>query len=414
MSNVQEQVKQEIHDCLVDELWRDPRLGVPQIQVRDAETGEVLFDRDGDTPVRTASVLKILTSAAAFGVLGPDYRIPTIVVRGAKPGEIVLVGRGDVTLTRVPTGQESFYTGAPHLDELAARVRRAWEADPQTAGTPITSLVLDASYYGEPAWLPSWEEIERTEDGDMEPMTAIQVDADRDDPLEAYCERSIDPVGRAGAWFAEALGGDIAVSLGVAPADAAELARVESQPVEEIITQGLRTSDNSVMEMLARHVAIVSGFGNTFDSASAAVLAALDRYGVPTTGLHFADGSGLSHDNRVSPSYLTRFLVKVLNRENGLGLLYDRLPASGTDGLSNLGADRFAGENSIVGGAVHAKTGFIYTAYTLAGIVHANDGHALTFAVFALGDDIESGAREAIDNLVTAFYKCGQLLATHS
>lgn len=395
----------------VEELARDPRLGVPQVHVLDAETGEVLFDRNGDTPARTASVLKILTSAAAFRVLGADYRIPTFVVRGSQPGEVVLIGRGDLTITRLPTGTESFYPGAAHLDELATQVRRAWEADPSTTGTAITRLVLDSSFFGGPEWLPSWAEEERTVEGCATFVTALQVDGDRDDPTAAYCDRSSVPIDRAGTWFADALGGTVEISHGIAAPGAPELARVFSPPMSEIITHGLRTSDNPAMEMLARLVAIESGFGNTFAAANEAVLATLGDFGVPTTGIRLADGSGLSHENAVPLSYLTRLLVKVVNREHGLGLIYDRLPVSGLEGLSTLAADRFTGDNAIVGGAVHAKTGYIDNTHTLAGIVHAQDGSALTFAVFALGE-VDEEARVAIDTLVTAFYRCGRMLST--
>jgi D-alanyl-D-alanine carboxypeptidase/D-alanyl-D-alanine-endopeptidase (penicillin-binding protein 4) len=402
--------REVVEECLAEELALDPRLGVPQVHVLDAQTGEVLFDRSGDVPARTASVLKVLTSAAALHVLGPDYRIPTIVVRGSLPGEVVLVGRGDLTITRLPSGTESFYPGAAHLDELAEMARLAWEGDPATAGTPITRLVLDSSFFGGPEWLPSWAEEERTVEGCATFVTALQADSDREDPTAAYCDRSATPIERAGRWFADALGGSIEISRGTAPDGAVELARVVSPPVSDVVEHGLRTSDNPAMEMLARLVAIESGYGNTFAAASEAVLAALGDFGVPTDGIRLADGSGLSAENAVPLSYITRLLVAALNREHGLGLLYDRLPVSGVDGVSTLSAERFTGDNAIVGGAVHAKTGFIDNTYTLAGIVHARDGSALAFAVFALGD-VDESARVAIDTLVTAFYRCGRMLA---
>ncbi|WP_236713590.1 D-alanyl-D-alanine carboxypeptidase [Rathayibacter tanaceti] len=147
-----------------------------QARVVDAATGEVLFDRGGATPSRTASALKILTAASALAVLGPDTRIATTVVRGAEPGTVVLVGGGDLTLTRLPSGQESTYAGAAHLDDLAAQVEAAREADPATAGTPITRLVLDASLYSGESWQPSWNRTEQV-DGYMPEITALQVDA---------------------------------------------------------------------------------------------------------------------------------------------------------------------------------------------------------------------------------------------
>ena len=201
-----------LRTCSVAELATDSRLGSFQAQVVNANTGEVLFDRGGTTPSRTASVLKVLTSAAALSVLGPDHRATTTVVKGAEAGTVVLVGGGDITLTRLPTGQESAYAGAAHLDTLAIQTIAAWNADPANAGEPITKLVLDSSLFGDPAWEDSWNTKELY-DGYMPPITALQVDGDRDSPTRNTSSRSDDPIGRAGEAFADELGGDVTVSV---------------------------------------------------------------------------------------------------------------------------------------------------------------------------------------------------------
>jgi len=59
---------------------------------------------------------------------------------------------------------------------------------------------------------------------------------------------------------------------------------------------------------------------------------------------------------------------------------------------------------------VFAKTGWIDTGYTLAGIIHAADGTPLTFAVYALGD-VGDNAKQAIDTITAAFYRCGNNLS---
>lgn len=392
------------------DLLRDPRLGTPHVQVRDVASGEVLLDLHGSEPTRTASVLKVLTSAAALAVLGPERRIPTTAVRGACPGEVILVGGGDLTLSRLPSDHESFYPGAAHLDDLAAQVMESWRRDPQTALTPITRVVLDSTLFGGVDWEPSWDVLEeRTVDGSVSCIDALEVDGDREMPLEAYSPRGDDPVARAGRAFADALGLDPVIERGRAPENSPVLGRVLSPPVRDIIRHGLLTSDNSAMEMLARLVAIESGFGNTFEAAADALVTALAVYGIATDGVRFVDGSGLSHGNAVPLSYITRLLAKIRRGEQGLGLIFDCLPASGPSGQGSLRTERFTGENAVVGGAVHAKTGWIVTAYTLAGLVRAADGTDLAFAVFALGD-VDSDAKEAIDALVAEFYRRGARL----
>lgn len=405
----------KVRTCSVASYAADGGFGTLEAQVMNASTGEVLFDRNGSNPAPTASVLKMLTAAAAFSVLGPDYRVPTTVVKGSQPGQVVVIGGGDVTLTRLPTGQQSFYTNAPHLDDLANQVKQAWASDPADAGQPITSLVVDTSLYSGPVWLSSWDEHEeRVVEGSTPYMTSFMVDGDRNDPTAVESPRSTDPVGRAANALADDLGGDISISEGTAPAGAKQLGQVLSQPVSALAEQALTYSDNTIMEELARLVAIKAGTGSSFSAINAGILKGLQTYGIPTTGLYFADGSGLSADNKVPASYLTQFLVKVLNRQGALGAIYDGMPIAGKTGTLGPGYDRFDGSfSSNAVGHVNAKTGWINTSRTLAGVIHAKDGTDLTFAVYALNYGSDDAALNAIDNLTTAFYECGNNLSNY-
>ncbi|SFR85587.1 D-alanyl-D-alanine carboxypeptidase / D-alanyl-D-alanine-endopeptidase (penicillin-binding protein 4) [Agromyces sp. CF514] len=396
----------KIRTCSVADRAADPRLANLQAQVRNAATGEVLYDRGGDTPSRTASVMKVLTSAAALDVLGPDYRTTTTVVKGSEPGSAVLVGGGDVTLSRTPSGTETVYPGAAHLDDLAAQVQAAWAADP--SNPPLTKLILDAGYFGGDEYQASWDTVER-DDGYMSNITALQVDGDRDDPSANTSFRSGDPIGRAGQAFADQLGGIAVIERGTAPAGAQQLGAVSSPTVAQLVDKALVVSDNTVAEMLARLVAIQTGSGNSFDAINAGVLQGLQAYGIDTAGISIVDGSGLSDDNAVPPSYLTQLFIKINAREGNLGVLMDGLPVSGQRGSLSY-SDRFAGDNAVAAGAVSAKTGWINSGYTLSGVIRAQDGSTLTFAIYALGD-VTDEAKQAIDTLTTGFFLCGDDLS---
>lgn len=393
--------------CSVADLAGDSRLGSFQAQVRNANTGEVLYDRGGNTASRAASVMKVLTSAAALDVLGPDYRATTAVVKGSEPGSVVLVGGGDITLSRTSTGEESAYAGAAHLDALADQVRAAWAADP--SNPPLTSLVLDSSMFGGDEWQPSWNTKELS-DGYMPRITALQVDGDRDNAYRSTSTRSNDPIGRAGDAFADELGGGVNVSRGTAPAGAAVLGTVQSQPVSTLIQQTLIVSDNAIAEMLARLVAVKSGSGNTFGAIQAGVLGGLASYGIDTAGIAIVDGSGLSDDNAIPPNYLTQLFIKINAREGNLGVIFDGLPVAGGSSGSLSYSDRFTGDSAVADGSVFAKTGWIDTGYTLSGVIHAADGTPLTFAIYAL-DDVSDNAKTAIDALTAGFYSCGNRLS---
>jgi D-alanyl-D-alanine carboxypeptidase/D-alanyl-D-alanine-endopeptidase (penicillin-binding protein 4) len=392
--------------CSVADRAADARLANLQAHVVNAATGEVLYDRGGTSPSRTASVMKVLTSAAALSVFGPDHRVATRVVKGAEPGSAVLVGGGDVTLSRTPSGTETVYPGAAHLDELAAQVRDAWNADP--SNPPLRKLVLDASLFGGDEWEPSWDLVER-EFGYMSNITALMVDGDRDNPSAETSFRSADPIGRAGDAFASALGGISVIERGTAPADAQKLGEVLSPTVAQLVDKALVVSDNTVAEMLARLVAIETDAGNTFGAINQGVLEGLAAYGVDTTGITVVDGSGLSDNNAVPPSYLTQLFVKINAREAHLGVIMDGLPVSGQRGSLSY-SDRFAGDNAVADGAVSAKTGWIETGYTLSGVVRAQDGATLTFAIYALGD-VSDDTKQAIDTLTTGFFLCGDNLS---
>jgi D-alanyl-D-alanine carboxypeptidase/D-alanyl-D-alanine-endopeptidase (penicillin-binding protein 4) len=397
-----------VRTCSIAAAARDPRLAHFQGRVLNARTGEVLFDRRGTTASRTASVLKVLTTAAALSVLGPDHRLTTKVVKGAKAGQIVLVGGGDVTLSRTPAGSTTAYAGAPHLSTLAHQVKQAWAKDPANRGVPIRQIVLDSSYFGGPSWQPSWKTKERV-DGYMPKITALMVDGDRDNAYAPVSHRSTDPVGRAGAAFARYFGSGVTTTRGTAPSGAELLGAVHSQPVSTLVKQTLIVSDNTIAEALARVTAIVSGAGNRFTSEQAGTVGGLHAYGIDTSALTVVDGSGLSDDNGVPPKYLTALFVKVLHRSGALGALYDGLPIAGRTGSLSY-SDRFQGAASRADGAVHAKTGWIDTGYTLAGIIRAKDGTPLTFAFYALGSVTES-TKTALDALTADAWDCGRRLS---
>jgi D-alanyl-D-alanine carboxypeptidase/D-alanyl-D-alanine-endopeptidase (penicillin-binding protein 4) len=403
-----------LRTCSVDELAKDPRLAQFAGQVLREDTGEVLFDRAGTTPARTGSVLKILTAAAALAQLGPAHQLTTRVVAGANPGSIVLVGGGDATLTRLGVGQESFYRGAAKLGDLAAQAISAWSA--ANPGQPINQLVLDATYWdAADRWDPAWKRSEQ-EIGYHSEVTALQVDGDRADPTRSTSPRSTDPVGRAGQFFVEALraadtggvlAGDLSVALGAAPANATQLAEVRSQPVSALIQQMLLVSDNTIAEMLARVTSKASGLDGSAASLQQAIPGALEVYGVDTAALTIKDGSGLSEFNSVPPAYIAQLMVEVISGAGDLNVLYDGLPVAGQSGSL---ASRFTGENGVARGSVIAKTGWIDTAYSLGGVINAEDGIRLTFAFYAIGN-VRDDAKVALDTLAAGVYKCGDNLS---
>jgi D-alanyl-D-alanine carboxypeptidase/D-alanyl-D-alanine-endopeptidase (penicillin-binding protein 4) len=390
--------------CSVAKLITDKRLGNFQAIVANPATDEVLFDRGGETPAATASVLKLITAAAALQTLGPNYVISTNVYQDATdPGVIYLRGAGDPTLSRTRAGVQTVYKDAPKLSDLAIQVNQA------LAGQKVTKIVLDASLFTGPTWQPSWDGAERTM-GSTPLITALEADGDRANPGAETSPRSLTPIENVGAWFKRALGATARgakVQQAVTPNDATQIATVHSQPVSTLVKHMLLVSDNTEAEYLARQVAIKLGYSGSFTSIDIALKKSLATTGLDFSNVTLIDGSGLSDNNRVAPVFFTQLMKLVLNSYGDFAIIGQGLPVSHESGSL---ASRFGGANLDAAGKIQAKTGWIKHGYTLAGIIHAKDGTELTFAVYALGN-VQDNAKDAIDKVVTGFYRCGNKLS---
>lgn len=395
----------QIPSCSISKLASNGALKKLYGSVVNASTGDSLYaqlDGDAQSP---ASGEKVLTAAAAIAVLKPDFRITTKVVDGVTPGSITLVGQGDATLA---SGASNVYPGAATMSSLAAKTLTAYNtAHP---GVPITQVILDSSY-----WDPSdnWDNtVPRSEQtgGFLSETTALQVDGDRANPKAQISPRSNDPVMRAGQAFVAALGQPgITLSTGEEENGAPTLASVKSQPVSVLVKQMLLNSDNTLAEMLARIVSVKEALGGSASSLTQAIPTALSKFGIDTDDLSVQDGSGESKDNAVTPRFMAKFLGLVGQGKDGLQYVAAGLPIAGKTGSL---ASRFTGSSSDAVGKVHAKPGFIASAYSLSGYVTAKDGTQLGFSFIAVGNGISSTANPALDALANAVYKCGANLTS--
>ena len=389
--------------CSVDKLAADKRLGSLQAIVVDNATGKTLYDLGGETGSATASTMKLLTAAAALKVLGPNYRVTTkVYVDPADSGHLYFEGAGDPTLSRTLNGQQSVYTNAPKLSDLAVLIN-SWAKSNSVPA--ITAITVDSSLFNGPAYEASWPKTELTE-GYVSNITALQVDGDRSDPTKETSRRSPSPVMHAGTYLKSAIGKpakSAVLDQGIVPVGATVIASVTSQPISVWINHMLQVSDNTEAEFLARLTSLASGGDGSFASINHTIQSALNDLGLDTTGMVLVDGSGESDKNKVAPKFFTQLMKLVLAGNDNLNYIAQGLPVAGESGSL---ASRFTGKNVDASGKVFAKTGWIKHGYTLAGYIKPADGSTLTFAVYALGN-VSDTAKLAIDNLVTGFYRCG-------
>ncbi len=363
-------------------------------EVVDVASGEVLLDLDAGDPAVPASTVKLLTAAAALVALDPADTLTTTVVAGATPGEVVLVGGGDPTLSRTSPSQT--YPGAATVADLASQVVAALPA-----GTAITRVVVDNSLFSGALTAPGWG----TGDAPSTyaaPVTATAVDGARVSPGSQA--RSGQPGIDAGSALADALGAPgAAVVLADAPAGAKTLATVESAPIGRLVEQTLSMSDNMLAEALARHVAIATDLPATFEGGAQAVTQALAEAGIDVTGVALSDGSGLSQADRIPAGVLTDVVSGAADGSlKGASPLLSGLPVAGYDGTL---FDR--GDAGAAPGTVRAKTGTLLGVHALAGTVVTLDGRLLAFAVIADGSGSEAAAENALDDVAAALAGCG-------
>ncbi len=394
-----------LRTCSVSPLAGDPRLTTFAGYVMNVNTGETLYDYNGTTPQRTGSVLKVVTAAAALDALGSGAQLSTQVLEGTSPGVIVLKGGGDPTLA---TTSATVYSGAPLISDLANAAMAAYNA--KYPDVPITQLILDSNMWN-PAdrWDDSWLRKEQS-DGYQAEVAALMVDGGRADPTSTVSSRTGDPIGDAGRAFISAAGLDgVAVSESSGD-NGVVLAEVKSQPLSVLVDQMMSWSDNILAEQLARVTSKAVGFDGSSSSLGLAIPTALQAYGLDLSKVTIRDGSGLSDLNAVSPQWMSQLMIKVRAGEGNLGIIYESLPVAGISGTLS---SRFTGSNSIAAGNVVAKTGWLDSAYTLSGIVQAQDGTPLSFMITSIRDGISSDAKEAQDSVVTGFFLCGDNLSNH-
>ena len=129
--------------------WRAATWGVSIVSL---DSGDTLFTIEPDTPLSPASNLKLLTTAAALEILGPEYRFRTYlladgdVVDGVLHGDLVLYGTGDPGISDrfFRRKDDVFHRLIDELEELGIH-------------TVTGDLVGDASFLAGPLRPAGWD-----------------------------------------------------------------------------------------------------------------------------------------------------------------------------------------------------------------------------------------------------------------
>lgn len=273
--------------------------------------GMLVGARNELVPVIPASNQKVLVAAVALDVLGPDFVFTTNLVGpaangGVVTGDVFLVGGGDALLSgewyeAAALDTNPAFNTTP-VDDLARQLAAA-------GITEIRGTVRgDGSRYDDEWYVDSWGEgVAGLEAG---PYDALLVNDSR---VRGADQRSSDPVQAGAQEFVRILGENgITVSggaaAGTAPSDANVLATVNSRPLSAVLEEMLTNSDNNTAEMMVKEIGAAVGGAGTRQAGLDAMAAKIDGWGIDTSGLVLADGSGLSLDNRVTCATLAGVL----------------------------------------------------------------------------------------------------------
>jgi D-alanyl-D-alanine carboxypeptidase/D-alanyl-D-alanine-endopeptidase (penicillin-binding protein 4) len=406
--------------------------------------GDTLYANNAGEQMLPASTMKLLTSAIAFDRFGPTYQFSTDALRdapvgpdGTLTGNLYLRGDGDPALSG------KFLPGGPSAPMnrladmvVATGIRRVTGSvigdasgfDDQIVPEGWLARYLQASYAARVSALSLNENVvvvavTPTSPGNpatvvLEPSTSaiplvgnvrtvagggarLSFRKQGDGTIVAngsigsrtstrrYVYIVEDPASFATGAFLNALIArgikvDGGIRLAKAPPTAVKVAGLLSPPLASMIAAMNRESINHYAELLFRNAA--RGPQRDAVGTVANASSVLDRFfaskvGVDTSSLTFADGSGLSTLDRVTPRAQVQ-LLGFAHRASWGPWLHASLPVAGD---SELLKRRM--RNTPAEGNLHAKTGTTNDVIALAGYVTAVNGEILAFSFLYNGRD---------------------------
>ena len=177
------------------------------------------------------------------------------------------------------------------------------------------------------------------------------------------------------------------------------LAEHVSLPLRESIKVTNKASHNFHAEMLLRTLGReVKDFGSLTTGLEVLSEFAI-RAGVAPEEVHFADGSGLSREDLVTPHAIA-LLLAYMARSPNAEAFFESLPVAGMDGTL---AERFG--RTSAKGRIAAKTGTLEHVNALSGYMNLRSGERLAFSILGNSHLLKSGeAVRVVDQIALAIF----------
>jgi D-alanyl-D-alanine carboxypeptidase/D-alanyl-D-alanine-endopeptidase (penicillin-binding protein 4) len=388
-----------------------------------ASDGDVLFAHNSGQLFNPASNTKMLTTAAAISYLGGDFRYHTSLFGpapdedGVVHGDVVLRGSGDPSLTSSDIGEiarDVARNGITRIDgDLYADSRFHDPAHASAGGVGDGALIINRNTYGV-----------RVRPGDVghaaivsvEPRvdffgidnqattvhgkrSRLRIDSYRKDDRLIISVRGriadnrddyvdVRRLSDGALLSASALRGalsDFGVELtGAVRAGSVEASQLlgehRSAPLADVCRISNKPSNNFVAEAIYKTLGgELYGLPGTLSKGTRAVMDFLGTAGIKPGSYKIVNGSGLTHENRITPSDLASLLRKIYF---DLSVAPDFLASLAVGGIDGTIRNRFLGTDAI--GLVRAKTGTLNSVSALSGFVGDKDD-VLIFTIFVEG-----------------------------
>ncbi|MDQ3674661.1 MAG: D-alanyl-D-alanine carboxypeptidase/D-alanyl-D-alanine-endopeptidase [Gemmatimonadota bacterium] len=409
MSTIRPAPARDVLRAQIDSLtsqaqFRNAHWGVLVVNPR---TGDTLYSRNAGKLFMPASNQKIITTAVALALLGPDYTYRTTFATTGEvrdsllDGDLIVIGRGDPTVSDRMRGLATLV-----MDTLADSVRthgiRQIGGELAHSGNAFPDSTRGygwewddlGEYYG--AGVDELTFNEGTAPTTIGPLPDTVRDSlysgPAKDPARAYLEALHDALTRKNV----VVDGGVADSAAPMPFQLDTLFTYTSPPLRTILPVLMKPSQNQVAELVFKTIGLERGGLGTADSARSVVARQLVAWGAESDGFKVADGSGLSRHNLISPETIVAVL-DAMQRDTAFAVFYNTMPVAGIDGTLK---DRMKGTPAE--GNVRAKTGSISAARSLSGYVTTADGERLLFSVMANNWTTPSGAVLAVIDQIAA------------
>jgi D-alanyl-D-alanine carboxypeptidase/D-alanyl-D-alanine-endopeptidase (penicillin-binding protein 4) len=329
MNLVQQHSAQAAEPALIKaaftQLAKNNNLANPAVIVVDESTGEVVFEKNSLVGRKPASVIKLLTGAAAYTYLSPSDSYTTSLWMGIDTKTAVIQG----------------------------------SLDPWTTFSSTQADKLKRTSLGKLAY-SAMTALGKANAGDYEGTTLY------------YSNLYPQDVAALKTYFKER---NLAIVLQkVSDKQAKELSLnqifISTSPTLQVITDWMMTwSDNVLAERIARSAASAAGFSRDYAGVAKVFRKLMTGLGIDTKNLVVKDGSGLSRENRVTAQQISQLLM-VMARDEKLSSLITGLPIGGVSGTLT---ERFVETAPTAVGLVRAKTGTLNGTTNLAGYVESQN-----------------------------------------